>query len=114
MVKKSLQEIARAINGDSKADAAPLFKVNVMLDDNRVSLQPSTQALSQMVNKVAQELITVIKVVPRVTDTTQRPPPPPTPRARVKAEGNLTLPAFAHETQIQKKNKYGNNKTVRK
>ena len=26
----------------------------------------------------------------------------------------MTLPAFAHETQIQKKNKYGNNKTVRR
>ena len=76
MVKKSLQEIARAINGDSKADAAPLFKVNVVLDDNRVSLQPSTQALSQMVTKIAQELITVIKVVPRVTATTQQAPAP--------------------------------------
>eukprot|EP01049_Picozoa_sp_SAG25_P003167 SAG25_NODE_178_length_12673_cov_19.868459_7_plen_1726_part_01 len=68
MVKKSLQEISRAINGESKTEVSPLFKMNVMLDDNRVSLQPSDDQLRQMVNTVAKDLITVIKIVPRVTE----------------------------------------------
>jgi dynein heavy chain len=68
MVKKSLQEISRAINGETKTDVSPLFKMNVLLEDNRVSLQPSSSALSQMVNGIASELITGVKVVPRVTE----------------------------------------------
>ena len=65
-VKKSLQELSRAINGDSKNEPPPLFKVNVVLDGHRVEFKPSMINLTQMVNVVSKELITVVDVVPRL------------------------------------------------
>ena len=41
-VKRSLQEIARAINGDPKTgEVYPLFLVNVCLHQQRVEFRPS-------------------------------------------------------------------------
>ena len=47
MVKKSLIEISKAINGDAKTEVTPLFKVGVALgtQDNCVALKPSTDDL---------------------------------------------------------------------
>eukprot|EP00736_Rhodelphis_marinus_P013382 Rmarinus@m.14828 len=68
-VKRSLQEVARAVNGDSKTEVHPLFKVNVILEsNNHVELRPSMTQLSQTVHSVSKELVTVISSIPRVCD----------------------------------------------
>ena len=67
-VRKSLHELSRAINGDAKNDPQPLFKVNVVLESNRVEFKPTMIALTQMTNVVSKELITVIAVVPRLSE----------------------------------------------
>jgi len=63
-VKRSLQEIARAINGDARTEVHPIFKVNVVLDKDKVEFKPTMNNLTQMVNFVSKELITVVSVVP--------------------------------------------------
>lgn len=73
-VKKSLQELAKALNGDSKgrrtaedADVPPILRVTAVLErNNRVELRPTIQMLFDMIHKVSRELITVVQCVPRV------------------------------------------------
>ena len=103
MVKRSLTEIAKAINGDAKTEVSPLFKMNVVLAENeagnsRVTLKPSTSDLSKMVNNIASELITVIKVVPRVTEI----PTPPEPEEGEEPEVVEPLVTF-YETILNDK-----------
>ncbi len=56
-VKRSLQELSRAINGDKvRREPVPLFRVNVVLEANsRVEFKPSMSSLTQMVNNVSKE-----------------------------------------------------------
>ncbi|KAG6966781.1 hypothetical protein JG688_00006600 [Phytophthora aleatoria] len=65
-VKKSLQELSKAINGDAKTDPRPLFRIHVVLEDNKVEFKPFMADLTQMVNTVAKEIFNVISVVPRL------------------------------------------------
>lgn len=65
-VKRSLQELSRAINGDSKTDPQTLFTVNILLDEGRVTYMPSMVNLTHSVNVVAKEVISVVTAVPRV------------------------------------------------
>ena len=66
-VKASLQELSRAIVGEgSKTDPIPLFRVQLVLVHDKVEFKPSIMNLTQMVNVVSKELITVIAVVPRL------------------------------------------------
>lgn len=73
-VKKSLQELAKALNGESKgrrtvedADIPPILRVTAVLEkNNRVELRPTIQMLFDMIHKVSRELITVVQCVPRV------------------------------------------------
>jgi dynein heavy chain len=70
-VKRSLQSLSRAINGDHKTRADPqtLFKIDVVLEKNeRVEFKPTLIQLTQVVNAVSKDLITVIAVVPRLKD----------------------------------------------
>ena len=64
--KRSLQEFARAINGDAKSEPQSLFRVDLVLDNNTVSYQPSTLELSETVNDVSKQLLERIKVIPRI------------------------------------------------
>ncbi|TMW60768.1 hypothetical protein Poli38472_000810 [Pythium oligandrum] len=70
-VKRSLQELSKAINGDAKTDPRPLFRIHVVLEDSRVEFKPLMVDLTQMVNSVAKEVFTVISVVPRLTNALQ-------------------------------------------
>ena len=65
-VKRSLQELSRAINGDSKSDPQSLFTVNILLDQVRVSYSPSMVNLTHSVNIVAKDVISVVSAVPRI------------------------------------------------
>jgi len=76
-VKKSLQEIAKAINGEGKgkeennSEIQPLFKVNVILDNKKVGFDPSLEQLEDVVNSSAQDMILLLKNIPRLTEKLQ-------------------------------------------
>lgn len=68
-VKRSLQELSRAINGDNKTEPQQLFKINVVLDsNNNVGFVPTMMELTQKINIVCKDLISAVKVVPRLKD----------------------------------------------
>ncbi|KAI8821286.1 dynein heavy chain and region D6 of dynein motor-domain-containing protein [Fimicolochytrium jonesii] len=83
-VRRSLQEINKAINGEGKtrdggAEVQPLFKVNVVLESQRVDFNPSLTDLERTINTVAREMISTIEVIPRLSqilgsDTVERKP----------------------------------------
>lgn len=49
-VKRSLQELSRAINGDSKTEPQSLFTVNILLELNRIIYNPSMVRIKQYFN----------------------------------------------------------------
>lgn len=63
-VRKSLQEISRAINGDSRTEVHPIFRVNMTLEKDKIEFKPTMNSLTQMVNTVSKELITVVTIIP--------------------------------------------------
>ena len=63
-VRKSLQEISRAINGDARTEVHPIFRVNMTLDKDKVEFKPGMNSLTHMVNTVSKELITVVTIIP--------------------------------------------------
>ena len=72
-VKRSLQEIAKSINGEGKnrdgaAEIHPLFKVNVVLESQKVDFNPTLQRLEETVNKVAHDMMSSIDVVNRLAE----------------------------------------------
>jgi len=70
-VKRSLQELSRAINGDSKTEPLTLFTVQVILEAHgRVTYQPSMVNLTHSVNIVAKDIISIVTSFPRVRGQT--------------------------------------------
>jgi len=67
-VKKSLQELSKAINGDAKTEPQTLFKINIVLDNSRVDYRPTMINLTHAVNIVAKELISSVMVIPRLKE----------------------------------------------
>ena len=76
-VRQSLQEISKAISGETKAregavEVQPLFKLNVVLDGStppKVDFGPTLQKLGEMMQVVAKELVDAISVIPRFSET---------------------------------------------
>ncbi|KAJ3172703.1 Dynein heavy chain 2, axonemal, partial [Geranomyces variabilis] len=84
-VKRSLQEINKAINGEGKSrdggvEVQPLFKVNVTLENQRVEFNPTLSNLEETVNKVAREMISTLEVVPRLGEIVAPDSAAPKPR----------------------------------
>ncbi|XP_048885226.1 dynein axonemal heavy chain 2 [Brienomyrus brachyistius] len=73
-VKKSLQELSKAINGDSKMMPSPLFKVQVVLLQEsagslpQVEFSPTLQKLAHIVTSVSSQLISAVSVFKRLPD----------------------------------------------
>ena len=65
-VKRSLQELSKAINGDSKTDPQTLFTVKIVLESGRVTYKPSMINLTHSVNVVAKDVIGVVTAIPRI------------------------------------------------
>ena len=67
-VKRSLLELSKAINGDSKTDPHTLFTLRAILDPtkNNVTYRPSIINLTHSVNIVAKDIIRLTAVVPRI------------------------------------------------
>lgn len=63
-VKRSLAELSRAINGDSKTEVVPLFYAALELErsfgaSETVELRPTLQELANMIRSVSRELLQV-------------------------------------------------------
>ncbi|XP_051578639.1 dynein axonemal heavy chain 2 [Myxocyprinus asiaticus] len=73
-IKRSLQLLSKAINGDGKTSPNPLFRVEVVLRKNtpgstaQVDFSPSLQKLAQLVNSICAQLINTISVFRRLPD----------------------------------------------
>jgi dynein heavy chain len=71
-VKRSLSEISKAINGEVKnrdgggAEIHPLFKVNVILEAQKVEFSPSFPKLQESMNVMSREMISTISIFPRL------------------------------------------------
>lgn len=67
-IKRSLQELSRAINGDAKTEPQQLFGVKIVLENGRLNYKPTMIHLTHVVNVAAKEMISTIAVVPRLHD----------------------------------------------
>jgi dynein heavy chain len=76
VVKKSLQELSKAINGDAKTEPQLLFTAHIILDISRLSYRPSMVSLTNSVNLVAKDIINGVSVVPRIRSQGFDTPPP--------------------------------------
>lgn len=70
-MKRSLQELFKAINGDSKVDPQSLFTVNILLAENshkqtEVSYVPDLVTLTKTVTVVTKQIVVVTTAVPRI------------------------------------------------
>ena len=65
-VKRSISELSRAVNGDSKHEAHPLFRVGLLLDEqqNKILCKPSLQEIATLIQKVSKQSIATIQCVP--------------------------------------------------
>ncbi|KAG5261303.1 hypothetical protein AALO_G00302390, partial [Alosa alosa] len=77
-IKRSLQELSKAINGDSKASPNQLFRVQVVLRQGapgtteQVEFSPTLQKLAELVNSISPQLISTISVFQRLPDLLTR------------------------------------------
>ncbi|XP_018599950.2 dynein heavy chain 2, axonemal [Scleropages formosus] len=73
-VKRSLQELSKAINGDSKSMPNSLFRVQVVLRQEspsspaQVEFSPTLQKLAQIVNNISSQLVTTVSEFKRLPD----------------------------------------------
>ncbi|KAK1153304.1 dynein heavy chain 2, axonemal [Acipenser oxyrinchus oxyrinchus] len=73
-IKWSLQELAKAINGDSKTSPNPLFRVMVVLlndlpgSTTQVEFSPTLTNLANIVNSICSQLISTISIFKRLPD----------------------------------------------
>ncbi|KAL8578353.1 Dynein heavy chain 2, axonemal [Nucella lapillus] len=65
-VKYSLQELSKAINGDGKSAPNPLFRVKVILEEDKVEFSPSLTTLGGVVGSIASHLTRAIADIPRL------------------------------------------------
>ena len=65
-VKKSLQELSKVINGDSKTDPVVIFTVQIQLLEDHCMYLPSMIQLTQNVNILAKDVIDAISTVGRI------------------------------------------------
>ncbi|XP_053319883.1 dynein axonemal heavy chain 2 [Spea bombifrons] len=73
-IKWSLQELSKAINGDSKTTQSPLFRVMVILQNDfpgataEVEFSPTLLQLATIVNSVCSEIFTTVSCFKRLPD----------------------------------------------
>ena len=72
-IRKSLQDISRAVNGESKAkgesiEVQPVFRLDVVLENQKVEYSPGIQTLEERINTVARNMISAVSDLPRLVD----------------------------------------------
>jgi len=106
-VRRSLQELSRAINGDNKSEPHALFKVNMVLEDGKgkVEFRPTMTDLSSMIKQMSRQSITTIQVVPRLIDTDLTRPPPVDEKKEAAAAEEAAAAAAAAAAEAAKPSK---------
>merc|ERR1711972_707557 len=65
-VKTSLQDLCRALNGDSKTEPSPLFRISAVLDDIRMDFKPPMNQLKDLLQVVCRDMTMTLTVIPRL------------------------------------------------
>lgn len=65
-VKTSLQDLCRALNGDSKTEPSPLFKISAILDESKMDFKPPMNQLKDLLQMVCRDMTLTLSVVPRL------------------------------------------------
>jgi dynein heavy chain len=65
-VKTSLQDLCRALNGDSKTEPSPLFKISAVLEDIKMDFKPAMNVLKDLLQMVCRDMTMTLQVVPRL------------------------------------------------
>jgi len=86
-VKKSLQELSKAVNGDGKSAPTPLFKVSVVLDVQRVQFEPSYDSIVQLTVRLAATITASLDKLPRLPSVLNKVPTND-PSFRIAIEGD--------------------------
>merc|ERR1711897_89229 len=55
-VKTSLQELCRALNGDSKTEPSPLFRISGVLEDVKMDFKPPMNQLKDLLQLVCRDM----------------------------------------------------------
>ncbi|XP_046574741.1 LOW QUALITY PROTEIN: dynein axonemal heavy chain 2-like [Haliotis rubra] len=67
-VKYSLQELSKAINGDGKSQPNPLFRVKVILEQDKVEFSPTLKQLATIMGNMSSHLTKAISGIKRLPD----------------------------------------------
>merc|ERR1712196_409966 len=67
-VKQSLQDLCRALNGDSKTEPSPMFKINAVLQESKMDFKPTLSQLKDMLSNVCKDMTATLNVIPRLWD----------------------------------------------
>lgn len=65
-VKRSLQDLTRTLNGDSKSEPSPLFKVQAVLDSAKMDFKPTMNVLKDLLQTVCRDTTMTLLEVPRL------------------------------------------------
>jgi dynein heavy chain len=65
-VKKSLQDLTRAIAGDGKTVPGPVFGVSLSLEDSRLSFEPTFSHLAQMLQGLGMSITEAVRGLDRL------------------------------------------------
>merc|ERR1712151_1315438 len=65
-VKTSLQDLCKALNGDSKTEPSPLFRISAVLDDIRMDFKPPMNQLKDLLQVVCRDMTMTLIVIPRL------------------------------------------------
>lgn len=71
-IKRSLQELSRAINGDGKTVPKPLLRVNVKLENSAVVLDPTFVAVTNYLFGLAEDLPSCLDGLKRIPSVLPR------------------------------------------
>eukprot|EP00392_Amoebophrya_sp_AT5.2_P008786 g8814.t1 len=66
--KASLQDLSRTLNGDSKQEPLPLFRVRAILDSWKMDFSPTLNQLKELLQTVCRDTTMMLMEVPRLWD----------------------------------------------
>merc|ERR1712139_571695 len=67
-VKTSLQELCRALNGDTKTEPSPLFRISGVLEDVKMDFKPPMNQLKDLLQLVCRDMTMTLIVIPRLDE----------------------------------------------
>ncbi|KAF4745840.1 hypothetical protein FOZ62_021535, partial [Perkinsus olseni] len=65
-MKNSLRDLSRALNGDTKTEVKPLFKLFAMLEGHHMDFNPTMNELKELLQNVCRDMTTTLTVMVRL------------------------------------------------